>query len=333
MMAGTVVDLSGSFLYRWRFRKLNPGFRARWGIPDKPLLKQMLGFGGYTTIMNLGNRLFLSSANMIAGFTHGAIGASELYSTQMPASTGFNILYRFTESSTPAVHELYGRGEKQKMATAFTRLLRLMLMMTFPLAIGTYLFNQDVVTAWVGLRMYAGGYVTIFLACYVAVSAIQGLAILFSFVVGWIRLLAVTSCLQGLANLALGYYLGKRMGLAGIVLSLLIVMCPQLFILLRRLNHFFEFNSFRMMLFILLRTLVPLGFATIAGLFVHMHVHVTRHRYGGLLVECLAFSVAYLLGAYFLVMENEDRQDTRRYLTRLGQMSVSFAGRILGSRS
>lgn len=333
MMAGTFVDLCGSFLYRWRFKKLNPGFKSRWGIPDKALLKEMLGFGGYTTIMNLGNRLFLSSANMLAGLTHGAIGASELYSTQMPASTGFNILYRFTETSTPAVHELYGRGEKQKMASAFTRLLRLMLIMTFPLAIGTFLFNQDVVTCWVGLRMYAGGYVTIFLACYVAVSAIQGLAILFSFVVGWIRLLAVTSCLQGIANFALGYYLGKKMGLSGIVLSLLVVMFPQLILLLSRLNRFLELNSFRMILSIILRTLIPLAFAAAAGLLVHAHVRIARHHYAGLAAECLAFSAAYGIAAYFLVMHKEDRDDTNRYMKKIGGLGTSALGRIFGSRS
>lgn len=333
MMAGTTVDLCGSFLYRWRFKKLNPEFKAKWGIPDKALLREMLGFGGYTTLMNLGNRLFLSSANLLAGLTHGAIGAGELYSTQMPASTGFNMMYRFTESATPAVHELYGRGEKQKMATAFTRLLRLMLMMTFPLAVGTFLFNRDVVTCWVGLHMYAGGFVTVFLACYVAVSAIQGLAILFSFVVGWIRLLAVTSCLQGIANFALGYYLGKRMGLAGIVLSLLVVMLPQLFILLRRLNHFLELNSFRMILSVILRTSLPLALATAAGILVHMHVYIGRHRYSGLAAECIAFTLAYAIGAYFVVMHKEDRDDTNRYMARLWKLGASTAGRAFRSRS
>jgi O-antigen/teichoic acid export membrane protein len=333
MMAGTVVDLCGSFLYRWRFKKLNPDFKAKWGIPDKQLLREMLGFGGYTTLMNLGNRLFLSSANMLAGLTHGAIGASELYSTQMPASTGFNILYRFTESATPAVHEIYGRGEKKKVATAFTRLLRLMLIMTFPLAIGTFLFNQDVVTCWVGLRMYAGGSVTLFLACYIAVSAIQGLAILFSFVVGWIRFLAVTSCLQGLANFALGYYLGKKMGLSGIVLSLLIVMLPQLILLLRRLNRFLELNSFRMILLTILRTLLPLAFAAAAGLLVHAHVLIARHRYSGLAAECLAFTLAYAIGAYFLAMHKEDREDTNRYMARIAALGSGVTARIFGSRS
>ncbi len=327
MMAETSVDLCGSFLYRWRFKKLNPGFKARWGIPDKALLKEMLGFGGYTTVMNLGNRLFLSSANMLAGLTHGAIGASELYSTQMPASTGFNILYRFTETATPAVHELYGRGEKQKLALVFTRLLRLMLMMTFPLAIGTFLFNRDVVTCWVGLRMYAGGWVTIFLACYVAVSAVQGLAILFSFVVGWIRLLAVTSCLQGIANFALGYYLGKRMGLSGIVLSLLVVMLPQLFILLHRLNRFFELNSLKLIMSSIFRTSIPLGFAVAAGLLVHAHVHIAKHQYGGLAAEFFAFSIAYAIAAYFLAMHKEDRRDTNRYLSRIRQMGARAFGK------
>lgn len=317
MLAGTVVEACGSFLYRWRFKKLNPGFHATWGIPDRPLLREMLRFGGYTTLMSFGNRLFLNSANMLAGFTGGAVAASEFYSTQMPALTGFNALYRFTESSTPAVHELYGRREMEKLASAFTRLLRLMLMMTFPLAIGVFLFNKDVITAWVGQRMYGGSLLTNLLALYVAVSAIQGLAILFSYVAGWIRLLAATSLLQGIANILLGFYLGKSIGLGGIMLALVLVMLPQLLILLYKLERFLKVNCTALLFSSVLRSLIPLALATAAGLLVHAHVHIVRHHYGGLAAECFAFTIVYLMGAYFMVMNSQDRSDTRRYLKRI----------------
>lgn len=332
MLAGTVVEACGSYLYRWRFKKLNPGFKAGWGIPDRPLLREMLRFGGYTTVMSVGNRLFLSSANMLAGFTNGAVGAGEFYSTQMPALTGFNVLYRFTESSTPAVHELYGRREMQKLANAFTRLLRLMLMMTFPLAIGVFLFNQDVVTCWVGHRMFGGALLTNSLAVYVAVSAIQGLAILFSYVAGWIRLLAATSLLQGIANFALGFYLGKRIGLGGIMLAIVLVMLPQLLILLYKLNHFLQVHCVAHIFMSVVRSLIPLALATAAGLFVHGHVMIARHHFGGLLAECLAFFIVYMIGAYFLVMHDQDRHDTRRYLGRTWQAAHNFFRRA-GARA
>lgn len=291
MLAGTVVEAGGSFLYRWRFRKLNPGFRASWGIPDKRLLREMLRFGGYTTVMSVGNRLFLSSGNMLAGFTNGAVAAGDFYSTQMPALTSYNLLYSFTESSTPAVHELYGRGEMAKVSNAFTRLLRLTLMMTFPLAIALVLFNKDLVTCWVGPKMYAGALLTNLMAVYVAVAAIQGLAMLFSYVAGWVRLLAVTSFLQGIANFGLGFYLGKSIGLAGIMLAIVLVMSPQLLILLYKLNRFLQVNCAMQILSAVLRSLVPLALAASAGLLVHAHVTIARHQLGGLFAETLAFVV------------------------------------------
>jgi O-antigen/teichoic acid export membrane protein len=220
----------------------------------------------------------------------------------------------------------------QKLANAFTRLLRLMLMMTFPLAIGVFLFNQDVVTCWVGHRMFGGTLLTNSLAVYVAVSAIQGLAILFSYVAGWIRLLAATSLLQGIANFALGFYLGKRIGLGGIMLAIVLVMLPQLVILLYKLNRFLQVHCGAHIFMSVVRSIIPLALASAAGLFVHDHVLIARHHFGGLLAECLAFSIVYMAGAYLMVMHDEDRRDTRHYLGRSWQ-AVRNLFRRAGARA
>ncbi len=331
MLAGTSVAAAGSFLYRWRFMKMNPGFKGGWGIPDRALLKEMLHFGGYSTFMNIGNRLFVSSTNLVAGITSGAIGASAFYSSQMPATTAYNMLYRFTESATPAIHELYGKREMEKLCAGFVRLLRLMLMMTFPLAVGTVLFNKDVVTCWVGYPLYAGSLMSNSLAVYIGISAIQGIVIVFCFAIGWVRLLAASSLLVGITNFGLGMLLGHLLGLGGITLSLVIVMIPQVAVLLFKLDRTFGINSLAVLGNLILRSILPLGLASAAALYVHNRVIIARHHFAGLTLECLTFAALYSLAAYFLMMNQEDQTDSRRYLSKIVSAGRSLHARIFTS--
>lgn len=330
MLSGTIVEAIGSLLYRTRFHRKNPGFKAGWGFEDKALLREMLSFGGYAFFLNIGNRLFLSSANILAGITSGAVATSTFYTTQMPTMTGYNMLYRLTESATPAVHELYGRRDMKRLARAFERLLRLMLLMTFPLALGVALFNRDLVTCWVGLQQYGGNLLTGTLAMYVAVSAVQGIAILFSFVFGWVRLLAISSLLQGAANFGLAYILGKKIGLGGITLALVLVLLPQLVILSRRLDRELGINVGLSVGMSVLRGAVPLACAAAAGLAVHSVVHIARKHYAGFVAEAATFVAVYAIGAYFITMHPEDRADARRYLSRMLHGGRAIQQRVFG---
>jgi O-antigen/teichoic acid export membrane protein len=324
IMAGTVVQAIGGFSYWGLFRRRYPDLMPHWGIPDKKLLREMLTFGGYTSLMSLGNRLFLGSANMLAGFTNGAVVASSFYTTQMPAMTGYNLLYRLTESSTPAIHEIFGARDMVRLRNAFIRLVRLMLITTFPLAVGVFIFNKDLVTCWVGPKQYAGSLLTDTLAIYVAFSALQGIALTFSYVIGWVRLLAITSLLQGAVNIGLGYYLGKHIGIGGITLALDIVILPQLLFFLVKVSRVFEVNTLREVTKLTLRSIVPLGLASAAGLYIHTHVRIAHLHYGGFIAEGLAFCLVYALIAYWMVMNKQDQEDTRRYL-----LVVVEAGRKL----
>lgn len=331
MLAGTVVEACGTLLYRVRFKKLHPDLMPGWGVPDKPLLKEMLGFGGYAMFMNVGNRLFFSSANILAGLTSGAAAASGFYTSQMPAMTGYNMLYKLTENSAPAIYELHGRNELVRLKNVFSRLMRLMLMMTCPLAAGVMLFNHDLVITWVGPSQYAGTLLTVTLAFFVMVNAIQGIAILFSFVFGWVRLLAVTALLQGAANFGLGYYLGRKLGMGGITLALVLVLLPQLVILLRKLHITLQVNITVLLAKIALRTIIPIAAASAMGLFVHSFVSVSHRHYTGLITECLAFTLIYAVTAYFLIMTKQDQGDVRRYLSAFVNKGKGLHLRVFGT--
>lgn len=313
MLAGTVAEAIGNLAYRFRYRRLNPGHMPGWGIPDKRLLREMLGFGGHAAFLNIGNMLFFSSGNMIAGLTSGAASASSFYTTQMPTNTVYNMIYRMTEAATPAVNELYGRGELEKVRHAFTRLCRLLLLFNLPLAVAVLIFNKDLVITWVGAQQYAGTLLTVSLAAFCVVNAVQRLVILFSFIFGWVRLLSITALVQGIANFGLAFLLGRELGLGGITLALVIVLLPQLVLLIRKISQYLSVNITGLLANATLRSIVPLAAAVAGGLLVHAHVVIARRHFFPLLAELGTFAVVYAALAWFFMMTDHDQNDARRF--------------------
>ncbi|HEX3435183.1 MAG TPA: hypothetical protein VHT24_00330 [Pseudacidobacterium sp.] len=320
MLSGSLVEGLSYFFFRMRFKKMNPHLMPRWGIPDKALLKEMLGFGGYAFVLNLGNSLVFSSGNMIAGMTHGAAVASSFYTTQMPTVTSLNMMMRLPDSSAPAINELWGRREVEKLRSTLHRILRLLLALTLPLATGVLLFNQDVVITWVGPKQYAGTLLTASLAAFCIIVAIQRMAITYSFVFGWMRLLTTTALIQGAANFGLAFYLAKQLGLGGITLALVIVVLPQTIILWHRIGRFLEVNVTGLLGGCVTRSLIPLGCAAVCSFLVHRMVVIGQRHFLALLAEMLAFTLVYAVLAYPLVLFEHDRTEVKRYLR-------SFAGR------
>lgn len=326
IIAGTVVEAIGSLLYRTRFRMKSPDLLPTWGIPDKALFREMLGFGGYVMLTNIGNKMFFSSANMMAAITNGAVAASGFYTTQMPTMTGYTMLIRLNDSAAPAVYELSGREEHERLKNAFLRLTRIALLLTLPLGLGVILFNRDLVTCWVGPQQYAGTLLTVTLALFVVLDCVRNISMLFSFAQGWMRLLTVTSLVQGIANFGLSFLFGKWLGVGGVTLALSVVMLPQFALLLRKIDKTFSAGVVSHLAKILLRLIVPLAMAGLAGEFVHFRVRIAHHSFGGLLLECLTFLAVYFPCAYLLAMHPQDRADARRYLA-----SALHLGRRIGS--
>jgi O-antigen/teichoic acid export membrane protein len=328
MLAGTIVEGLGYIFYRMRFKKMNPHLMPSWGIPDKALLKEMLGFGGHAFVLNLGNGLVFNSGNMIAGLTHGAAMASSFYTTQMPTMTAYNMMMRLSDSATPAINELWGRREVERLRNALSRITRLLLVLTMPLATGVLLFNKDLVTTWVGLQQYAGPLLTASLAAFCIVVSLQRTAVVYSFTFGWMRLLTITSLIQGAVNFGLAYVLAKFLGMGGIMLALVIVVLPQTVILWHRVGHFLELNVAWLLAACAARTLIPLVCAGICSFFVHRHVVIRQRHLFGLLAEILTFLVVYAALAYPLVLFDHDRQEVRRYLRNFANRGRSVQQRM-----
>ena len=327
MLSGTVVEAMGSFLYRVRFRRKNPQLMPGWGIPDKALLREMVGFGGHAMFLNVGNMLMFSSGNTIAGMTSGAANASTFYTSQMPTMTAYNMILRLSDSATPAINEIYGRREMERLKQALMRLTRSLLLLALPLATGVLLFNHDLVVSWVGEQQYAGTLLTASLAAFCVIIAIQRVAIVYSFVFGWMRLLTGTAFAQGIGNFVLAFYLGKTIGLGGISLALILVTLPQNFLLWRKIGKTFELNVVKFLAGCVARQIIPLAAAAGLGLFVHRFVHIEHKHLGGFLAEAATFSVVYFALTYFTMLR-QDRNDVDRYLRGFANRGRSMQQRV-----
>jgi O-antigen/teichoic acid export membrane protein len=288
----------------------------------------MLKFGGHASFINIGNMLVFSSGNTIAGITSGAAVASNFYTTQMPTMTAYNMMRRFSDSTTPAVNELWGRQELDKLRNALLRITRLLMTLTLPLATGALLFNRDLVITWVGPRQYAGMLLTGSLAAFCVIGSMQRIAVDYSFVFGWMRLLSITTFIQGITNFALAFFLAKALGLGGIMLALTIVIVPQTAILWRKVGRFLKIDVTALYGECFLRALLPLSAASLVSWgVVRRFLIIRQHAFLPLTAEILAFTLVYGILAYPLLLLQHDRDEIKRY-----GRSFALRGRTAGQK-
>lgn len=329
IIAGTVVEAIASLVYRMRFRSKNPTLMPQWGFPDKALFREILFFGGHVMVINVGNRLYFSSGNMMAALTRGATAASSFYVSQMPAMTGYTTITRISDNSAPAIYELTGRNEKERLARAYLRILRILLFCTVPLGLGVTLFNRDLVTCWVGPSMFGGRLLSVTIGLFCIFDIVRGLSSLFAFAQGWVRLLTGIALFQGIANFGLAFVLGKAFGIGGVTLALCLVLLPSMVILLRRIDHAFSIGIIPHLLRFLARLVVPLAAASLSSWMVHLRVHIAHRHFGGLLLECGVFTAVYFALVYPLSLLHDEKEQVNHYAAA----ALRFGQKLVGKKA
>ena len=227
LMLGSILsEVLQAALSTLRFRRLYPEHRLLWGIPDKALFREMLIFGAQSAIVSIAWRLVYYTDNIVIGYLFGAVAASIYYITQMPATIGFNIVNRLADNASPAVNELYARKEETRLREIFLRLHRYNILLVLPLVAGLLLLNRRLITLWVGPEQYAGDLMTAALAAFSFLITVSHVSGAFMMASGNMRILTRVAILEGIANLGLSLWLGKIIGLPGVMLATVIANLP-----------------------------------------------------------------------------------------------------------
>jgi O-antigen/teichoic acid export membrane protein len=166
MVAAVTAEILDAVLCRVRFRRQNPGAGKSWGIPDRALFREMLGFGRNALIINLAVRLIYSSDHLVVGYLYGAVASSLYYVSQMPAILGQQAIMRLSDAASPGVTQLFGQDKRDSLVEVFLRLHRLTLLLATGFAIGLITLNQPFVALWVGPQQFAGHAMNIWAAIF-----------------------------------------------------------------------------------------------------------------------------------------------------------------------
>ncbi|HLI85955.1 MAG TPA: hypothetical protein VKV17_18720 [Bryobacteraceae bacterium] len=238
MIASAIAaDLAAGSLYRHFFFRIYPDRGPGWGFPDAALLKTMFAFAVHAFLIQVAALLTFNSSQLVGGYVMGAVGVSIIYTNQLPASTAQALILRLSDSASPAINELYGRGDMDAIRRAFLRVHRLTLNLAVPLAAGILLLNRSLISLWVGPKQYGGELMTAALAALSIVVAIEHVNVVFSMALGHEKTVTRFALAESICAVALSCVFGKLWGVGGIPLAVAICIVPKTAYLIRLLGR------------------------------------------------------------------------------------------------
>jgi len=222
ILGNVFSDAVALILQVLHYRRLYPQLLPGWGIPDRALVKEMLGFGAQGVLIGISWRLIASTDNVVVGYLYGAAAASVYYSTQMPSTIGYLIVNQIPDNATPALNELYARGDWPALRRIFIQLHRYTLLVSSLLFMGIVVLNRRLIEAWVGPGQYAGDVMTVALAIFTLFITISKVNDVYIYVSGKIKTLTKLIMIEGVVNLTLSLILGRIFGLQGVMVATVI---------------------------------------------------------------------------------------------------------------
>jgi O-antigen/teichoic acid export membrane protein len=312
-VANVLADALQTAACAWRFQRLFPHLRPEWAWPDKSLLRELISFGSQMTLVNLAVRLCLFTDNLVVGSLFGAMTVSVYYSTQLIGNQLWLIVARLPDYAAPAINQLYAHGESRRLGDIMLRLHRYNLLIILPAAVGLLAFNGTTVRLWLGPGQFAGMLLTASLAGFMVLLCVGHVAFIFVTTAGKIRGTSALAVGEGLANLGLSIWLGRRLGAQGVMLATLLANFPttayMLWISVREFQVRWRDMVFHSLLpgsapvvvsgaalFAIIRVVPPVGWASLVG-------------------DSIAFCTVHAAAVFLLGLSAADRRATHAVLT------------------
>lgn len=235
--ANIIAEAATFVTQRIRYRKLFPSDIFRWGLKNKRLFSEMFKFGLTYMVMIIAGKMYSSTDGIVVGNLLGAGAVAIVYVTQMPGTIFYQLLWRISDNSSPAINEIYAQKNKVYLAESYLKLCRVSMMLAICLAIGLLFMNRQAISIWVGYDQYAGSIFTIALAGISITQVMIHVACVFLVAVGDIKLIVVWGVISGVLKVALSILLVKAIGIPGCVIGTLVLDVPSLFIYISKANR------------------------------------------------------------------------------------------------
>ena len=218
ILAEAVTTLANSIWFLHR----NPVLRCNLSIKNLEHIRTLLSMSGHGLAMGISWRLVAGSDSLVVGALQGPSAVSVYYSTQLPATFGYTLVNQIPDNASPALNELHVKFSSGDLQHVYLLLYRYTLVFSSLLAVGLLVLNKAFILLWLGPQQYAGDFMTTCLAAFAVMITITKVNQTYILVTGRMKTMTIVLLLEGGLNLLLSLALGRRLGLAGVMLGTVI---------------------------------------------------------------------------------------------------------------
>lgn len=187
------------------------------GIPFRMSLEGAMGVlkdSQGTVMSRLAGALTANTDMLVAAAFLGPIQAVAVNMTQKGPGLLRVFIDRVSHSAMPSLSAIHAGSDRDRCSRSTVMLLRTVLWMAIPAAVGVVLFNNAFVALWVGRQHYAGDVATAIIALTVIAMGVEvtlsNLATSFGLFQANGRVQLVKSALSGLLGVLMAWFLGVR---------------------------------------------------------------------------------------------------------------------------
>jgi len=209
VLANILAEICMECLDMWLYKRLYPADKFKFSIKNKSAFREMFIFGSHCMLLTIATKLMLSTDNIIVGNLYGASAVSVYYVTVMPGSVLYQLVRKISETSMPALNEVYAAGNRGKFTEAYFAIMRYSLILTIPLMLGLIIFNKHLIALWVGPEQYGGLALTVGLAFFAFSQVLNQLNSTILIATGDVSNMSRFALLSGLIKVFLAYAAGR----------------------------------------------------------------------------------------------------------------------------
>lgn len=289
-----------------------------WGKFDFKLFREIFRFGQDIFLMSIGNQMTSASQIILVSRLLGLEAASIWAVCTKTYSMGQQLVSRILDSAAGGLTELHVRGDLLRFHMRFNEITSITTALSSTLGVGLLLFNQPFVSLWtqekVSWNIFNNLLLGILLLTTTTIRCHTGLCGITKDVRG-MKFIYLT---EGVAFLALGYFLGRVWGFSGILISSIFcnVTIVGVYAIIRSRDLFQK--SFTIILKPMVRPLTSLFILLLFSLPLLSFVNKIENWFSGITTVLFWLILAGLNFWFFGLMPDIKEQIKQRFLTKVG---------------
>lgn len=282
---------------------------------DSVIFKQLIKFGGYKFLSNIGGQVVFQLDKIIIGFFH-PIALVTFYATPvLLTQKGFTLILNITSAVFPAMSESLAQNNLDRTRHLYFKMAKFITLITLPVMAIFFIFAPQILSLWLGPEFAEKSSLSLrilSLAYFIAALSAPGVVAADAF--GKPQISALFAVISATINLVAAFILIPKMGIEGAAYALLINFVAQvpvfLYIVHKKLVKVETSEYLKKSLF------KPLIAGVVAGLMVIPLINIFNVPLVMLLLGTTVYGASYLAINWFIGTFDSDDKKTINFLTR-----------------